>query len=190
MKNALSPGLGRGADCPYVEHRRGVCRTVTERVRTDLDEFESQLSAAARARAEGHETIELAALKRVAELYRGERLPGEAYDDWFAALRERCRHDFEDAMLRAATLLEAHGDAQGGVALLRRALEHDPWREDLYQSALRLQMVAGQRSAAIETYMNCRSRLVDDLGIDPSAETTRLYQQVLGMEEGPSEYPT
>jgi DNA-binding SARP family transcriptional activator len=92
-------------------------------------------------------------------------------------------------MMRAAALLEARGDAQGGVSLLRRALQHDPWREDLYQAALRLQMVAGQRSAAIETYMTCRSRLVEDLGIDPSSETKRLYEQVLGMEEGPAEYP-
>ena len=128
---------------------------------------------------------EMVALRRVAEVYRGELLPGEAYDDWFAGLRERCRHDFEDAMLRAASLLEARGDIQGGLGLLRRALQNDPWREDLYQAALRLQILSGQRSAAIETYLTCRSRLVEDLGIDPSLETTRLYEQVLGMEERP-----
>jgi DNA-binding SARP family transcriptional activator len=189
MKGALSPSLGRGADCPYVEHRRGVCRAVGGRVLTDLDEFEGQLLIATKARADADETAELTALQKVAEVYRGELLPGEIYDDWFATQRERCRHDFEDAMMRAAALLEARGDAQGGVSLLRRALQHDPWREDLYQAALRLQMVAGQRSAAIETYMTCRSRLVEDLGIDPSSETKRLYEQVLGMEEGPAEYP-
>jgi DNA-binding SARP family transcriptional activator len=188
MKNALSPGLGRGADCPYVEHRRGTCRTVAGRVLTDVDEFDRQLTLAARARNAKDEAAELTALQLVAEIYRGELLPGEVYDDWFASLRERCRHDFEDAMLRAAALLQARGDAQGGVSLLRRALQHDPWREDLYQAALRLQMVAGQRSAAIETYLSCRSRLVDDLGIDPSAETTRLYEQVLGMEQASGDY--
>jgi DNA-binding SARP family transcriptional activator len=154
-----------------------------------MTEFEEQLSLAAKARTDADETAELTALQRVAEVYRGELLPGEIYDDWFSASRERCRHDFEDAMLRAAALLNDRGDVQGGVSLLRRALQHDPWREDLYQAALRLQMLAGQRSAAIETYMTCRSRLVDDLGIDPSVETTRLYEQVLGMEDGPSGYP-
>lgn len=184
MKHALLPGSGRGDKCSYVEHRGGVCRAVHGRVLTDLDEFDEQMAIATKARSTGDAVAERAALRRVSEVYRGELLPGEAYDDWFAALRERCRHDFEDAMLRASALLEAEGDRQGGLALLRRALQHDPWREDLYQAALRLQMGAGQRSAAIETYLTCRSRLVDDLGIDPSAETTRLYEQVLCMEDG------
>jgi len=109
-------------------------------------------------------------------------MPGDAYDDWFAVLRERCRHDFEDAMLRASDLLDARGDGRGALALVRRALQVDPWREDLYQAALRLQIACGQRSAAIDTYMSCRSHLVDDLGIDPSGETTRLYAQVLAMD--------
>jgi DNA-binding SARP family transcriptional activator len=42
---------------------------------------------------------------------------------------------------------------------------------------------AGNGLAAIDTYMSCRSHLVDDLGIDPSSETTRLYTQVLAMED-------
>jgi DNA-binding SARP family transcriptional activator len=183
MKHALVPGTKRGDTCAFVEHRGGVCRTVVGRVITDLDEFDALLSVAGKARSAGDEVAELAALQSAAESYAGEVLPGEAYDDWFSALRERCRHDFEDAMLRAANLLEARGDLGGGLSLLRRALQHDPWREDLYQAALRLQMAAGQRSAAIETYLACRTRLVEDLGIDPSGETMRLYEQVLGMEE-------
>jgi DNA-binding SARP family transcriptional activator/ATP/maltotriose-dependent transcriptional regulator MalT len=183
MKQALMPGGTRADTCPYLEHRGGVCRTSLDRVVTDLDEFDALLSLAAKARAARDDAAELAALHSVANLYRGEVLPGEAYDDWFSALRERCRHDFEDAMLRAANLLEARGNLTGGLSLLRRALEHDPWREDLYQAALRLQMATGQRSAAIETYLACRTRLVEDLGIDPSGETMRLYDQVLGMEE-------
>jgi DNA-binding SARP family transcriptional activator len=183
MKHALSPHLKRGDVCAFVEHRGGVCRTAAGRVGTDVDEFDTLLSAATKARSEGNEIAELMSLQSAADLYRGELLPGEAYDDWFSALRERCRHDFEDAMLRAANLLEARGDLGGGLSLLRRALQHDPWREDLYQAALRLQMAAGQRSAAIETYLACRTRLAEDLGIDPSGETMRLYEQVLGMEE-------
>ena len=85
-------------------------------------------------------------------------------------------------MPRAAHLLEAQ-DPRQALGLVRRALDQDPWREDLYQAALRLQIAAGQRSAAIDTYMACRTRLVDDLGIDPSGETKRLYEHVLGMED-------
>ena len=43
----------------------------------------------------------------------------------------------------------------------------------------------GMRSAAVETYVACRARLGEDLGLDPSSETLSLYEQVLAMEEGP-----
>jgi DNA-binding SARP family transcriptional activator len=182
MKRALAPEGGRNEPCPYVEHVRGVCRVVPGRLQTDLDEFERLLVVARKARAADDQDIEMTVLAEIADLYRGELLPGDAYDDWFGPLRERCRHDFEDAMLRLAIILETRDDPQGGLAHLRKAMLFDPWREDLYQAALRLQITAGQRSAAIETYLACRARLVEDLGIDPSAETRRLYEHVLGME--------
>jgi DNA-binding SARP family transcriptional activator len=180
MKRALAPDSTRELTCPYVEHVRGVCRVVPGRVKSDLDQFEKLLAASRKARSARDTQAELAALLDLAEVYTGGLLPGDAYDDWFSNLRELTRHEYEDAMLRAAELLEAR-DARQALGLVRRALDQDPWREDLYQAALRLQIAAGQRSAAIDTYLSCRTRLVDELGIDPSGETTRLYQSVLGM---------
>jgi len=185
MKRAISPESVRETPCPFVEHVHGVCRIVPSRVVSDLDRFTAMLGDARTARAAGDVDSELSALKAIADLYRGEVLPGDVYDDWFAPLRERFRHDFEDAMLRAAQIFESRGDSLEGLSMIRRATAHDPWREDLYQAALRMQIAAGQRSAAIETYFSCRNRLVEDLGIDPSRETTALYEQVLGMEDRP-----
>ena len=189
MKRALSPESVRENPCPFVEHTHGVCRILPGRVMSDLDRFNDARSRAREARTAGESDLELAALREIAELYRGEILRGDVYDDWFAPIRERFRHEFEDVMLRAAELFEQRGEPHEGLSLLRRALLNDPWREDLYQAALRLQMGSGQRSAAIETYFSCRNHLVDDLGIDPSRETTALYEQVLGMEEPPAIKP-
>jgi DNA-binding SARP family transcriptional activator len=183
MKRALAPDSVRESPCPFVEHVHGVCRVVPGRVVTDLDEFDAHLSAARRARERGDAHAELAAIRAAEQVYRGDVLPGDIYDDWFAPVRSRYRHEFEDAMLRAAQLLEDRGEPHEGLSLLRRPMDNDTLREDFYQAALRLQIAAGQRSAAIETYMSCRSRLVEDLGIDPSRETTALYEQVLGMED-------
>lgn len=185
MKRALSPESVRETPCPFVEHVHGVCRVVPGRVVSDLDRFTDSLAQARSARTAGDSDAELAALQSIAGLYRGEVLPGDVYDDWFAPLRERFRHDFEDAMLRAAQIYEERGESHEGLSMIRRATAYDPWREDLYQAMLRMQIATGQRSAAIETYFSCRNRLVEDLGIDPSRETTALYEQVLGMEDPP-----
>jgi DNA-binding SARP family transcriptional activator len=182
MKHALSPDLDRGEPCPYVERVGTVCRLVRANVTTDLDEFEERLAEGKKADHAGDPEAAIAAFRDVMEVYRGELLPGDAYDDWFRSARDRCKHEYSDAALRLASLLDSGGDVAEALQVLRQALVHDPWREDLYQAVLRRQISEGQRSAAIETYLNCRSRLTEDLGIDPSAATTKLYQHVLAME--------
>ena len=116
MKRALAPNSIRETPCPFVEHVHGVCRIVPGRVVTDLDEFDAHIAAARKAREKGDAPAELAAIRAAEQVYRGDVLPGDIYDDWFAPVRARCRHEFEDAMLRAAQILEERGaTARGAV---------------------------------------------------------------------------
>lgn len=186
MKTALmgsEPGR-----CPYVESVGGVCRVISENVRSDVDEFDSAVAAADAARKAGDAVAELAAYRRISDAYRGDLLPGDVYDDWFAQLRGQYRVAFCDAMVHAAELsIDAEKPVEG-AAYVRRAIQTDPLREDLYQMALRCQIASGQRSGAIETYQQCRTRLSEDLGLDPSVETRALYDRILAMEERPGGY--
>ena len=190
MKAALMTGAEKGAHCPYIENIHGSCRVVPEYVRLDIDEFDEQLERARQAEAEQELGDALAAYERVAELYRGELLPSDLYDDWFASAREHYRCEFSTAMAQAARLRKEAGDCDGALRFVRAALIHDPWREDLYQAAITYQMATGQRGAAIETYLACRHRLAEDLGLDPSIQTRRLYDEILAMEEAGNLMPT
>lgn len=187
MKKALAACAGDPT--PYLEHRGGVCRIVPETVNTDLAEFFEAAEAIRRAKASDEPGAIVDAAERMAALYAGELLAGDLYEDWCSDIRERVRHEFSDAMLAGAEVLASSGELARAVRLVRAALAYDPWREDLYQAALRYQIMAGQRSGAIETYMACRDRLAEDLGLDPSVETQRLYEQVLAMEEGVEAVP-
>ncbi|MRS13176.1 MAG: hypothetical protein EG823_08955 [Actinobacteria bacterium] len=186
MKRALASGLTVDGPCPFAVCSGGVCRTTPE-VRTDLDEFEETVDEIRAATAVDDAVSVLAAARRLAAVYVGEFLPGDVYEEWFTDVREETKHTFCDMMLVAARHAEAAGGFTEALAFLRRAGTADPWREDIYQTTMRCQIGCGQRSRAIETYLACRGRLVDDLGIDPSAETTRLYQAVLAMESDDSE---
>jgi DNA-binding SARP family transcriptional activator len=155
-------------------------------VRTDVDAFEDACARARDAEANGSSKEALQAYRQISDIYRGDLLPGDCYDDWFANLREHYRCEFMDAMLRATELLlEAH-DPHTALIFVRRAIQHDQLREDLYQAAVRCQIAAGQRSSAIDTYIQCRDKLCDELGLDPSAEMKALYDEILAMEERPS----
>ena len=186
MKSALSPEAGKNESCPFIDNTGAVCRTVTGSVRSDVEEFDQVMSKARLAESAGDESQALNHYERLSEIYRGELLPGDVYDDWFAQIRDEYRATYADAMLSAASILQRREDALGALRFVRRALAQDPWREDLYQAAMSCQIAAGQRSAAIETYLQCRARLTEDLGLDPSADTRALYDQILAMEERPA----
>jgi len=189
MKSVLMGAGGHSGKCPYVESVGGVCRSVRETVRTDVDDFQTAIAAARDAGAANNRVDALRAYERIADLYRGDLLPGDCYDDWFANLREHYRSEFVDAMLRGTQLLMDADDPGNALIFARRAIQCDPFREDLYQAALRCQIAAGQRSSAIDTYLQCRDKLADELGLDPSVETRALYDDILAMEDRPRPTP-
>jgi len=183
MKDTLMFGV-KGHPCPYVEHVGGICRIVRSLVRSDLDDFDDAYSTFETAEAGGDIKNAGAQARIIRDIYRGEMLPSEVYEDWFRTLRDRYRVQYGDVMLRMARMCKEAGDPEQALGWIRSGLEQDPWREDLYQSAIRCQIDVGQRSSAVDTYMACRSRLSEDLGLDPSIETRRLYEEVLAMEDG------
>lgn len=180
MKLALTPGAEKGSPCVYTDNSRGVCKLDTELVQSDIARFEELV---ARLNSTTSSVEKLSLCEELAGTYRGELLPGDVYEDWFSSARDKYRVQFADAMLLASGLLHQRGEIPRALMMARRGLEEDPLREDLGQAALQLQIASGQRSAAIETFMSIKRRLCDDLGIDPSAETVRLYERVLAMEE-------
>ncbi len=185
MKAALEPGGVKGASCPYVSHKGGVCRISTTLVHSDVAEFDRIIAEARAAESAGDAAAALRGYEMLVDVYRGELLPGDAYDDWFSTARDRYRQEFGDAMLASHRILTSQGDHAAALRMIRRAIGADGWREDLYQAMLRSQISMGQRGAAVDTYLACRTRLAEDLGLDPSRETVTLYEQVLAMEEGP-----
>lgn|GEM_PF-3178265 len=185
LKTTLAGDTGHDHARSYVQNAGGLCR-VTPAVRSDLDEFDDTI-AALRASI-GSESTDgvLEAARGLMNLYRGELLPGDVYDDWVGDMRERVRHGFCDALLTAARYAEAHNEHDAALEFLRRASSTDPWREDVYQATMRCCMYSGRRSGAIEAFLACRDKLAEDLGIDPSAETMKLYEAVLAMDTEPA----
>lgn len=122
-------------------------------------------------------------LSQIEEKFSDDILPSENENDAIVGRRLECRDKLVDALLAAASRLVGAGDAQLGLWFARDALAHDRTREDVYITLMKAQLAAGQRTAALETYFSCRRFLVEELGIDPSIETMRLYNSIIESEE-------
>jgi DNA-binding SARP family transcriptional activator len=189
LRSALDPDGSLVERCEYVESRGGICRSISESVRTDLDEFDACAQQLREAEVSGDARAAASALEALGSVYVGDLLPGDVYDDWFGETREHYRCAFVDLVVRGSRMLREAGDRQHAAEALRGALVHDPVNEDAFRELLRCQIEGGQRTAAIETYMTCRERLAESLGLDPSEETSALYGDILAMEDSPIAEP-
>jgi WD40 repeat protein/DNA-binding SARP family transcriptional activator/ABC-type branched-subunit amino acid transport system substrate-binding protein len=109
--------------------------------------------------------------------YRGELLPG-FYDDWVTLERERLEALFQHKMQR---LIERLVDEHKWADVLEWgerwiALGHAP--EPGYRALMIAHAALGNRSRAAAVFRRCREALFNELGVEPSAATLRLYEQL------------
>jgi predicted ATPase/DNA-binding SARP family transcriptional activator len=121
-----------------------------------------------------HSAQELAA---AIELYRGDLLPNN-YDDSLVPERERLRIEFSDLVERAINQAEAEGDLGSALRYVQRLIEHDPLREEVYRTLMRLSALRGERTGVIRAYRACVATWERELGVEPSDETRELYERL------------
>jgi DNA-binding SARP family transcriptional activator len=60
-----------------------------------------------------------------------------------------------------------------------RLLAIDPLQEEVHRTLMRLYVRQGRRAAALRQYQACVAILQKELGVEPEAQTKRLYLEIL-----------
>ncbi len=124
------------------------------------------------------------ALERATALYRGPFLEGfstpdsAAFEEWLLLTREQLSRQAGEALHDLVRQHQARGAYEQALSHAWRYVELDPWREEAQRQLMLLLAHSGQRSAALAQYETCRQVLADELGVEPEAETTLLYEQI------------
>ena len=111
-----------------------------------------------------HAAAKAGDLQRVTELYRGEFLPVDIYEDWAVPERERARSAFALAAHELAFTASASGDHDRAAALARRILAADPFDEDAHRRLITALLAAGHAGAARQAHVSYARRM-DELGV-------------------------
>lgn len=117
-------------------------------------------------------------LEKAIALYSGDLLEG-IYLDWCLVEREHLRTLYMNALSMLMAYHEAHANLERGLAYGETILARDPTREAIHRRMMRLYWLSGDRGAAIAQYHRCTQILQDELGIEPMAQTQRLYHLLL-----------
>ncbi len=144
--------------------------------RVDALEFE-RLVFDARATTDPDKTVDL--LAEAEQLWRGEAL-ADVRDVPFADAPAARLDDLRLAAAedRAAALVRL-GRAGEAVAVLRPLAAAHPLRERTHELLIRALHASGRQTDAVTTYEELRTRLADELGVDPSPRLRDLHVAVL-----------
>jgi predicted ATPase/DNA-binding SARP family transcriptional activator len=104
------------------------------------------------------------------------------FEEWQLRQRERLHEQALAALAHIADYHERRGDDELARRYCQRQIALEPWREEAHRQLMRLLARSGQRSAALAQYETCRRALGRDLGIEPEANTTLLYEQIRDHE--------
>lgn len=177
----LSPRLKKFLDVG----RQTVGLDVNGRYWLDVEAFETCL---ARSR-QPNGRLNHALLREAIQLYRGDFMaefdPGDAeeFEEWLAAQRLRLQAQYIqalDALIEHAIDQEVYDE---GIDYAQKLLAIEPWREETHQQLMWLLALDGQFSAALAQYEACCDMLAEVFGKQPTAETARLYDDIVQMRD-------
>jgi DNA-binding SARP family transcriptional activator len=183
LRRGLS--LASPRDCPFILSEGGSYHFNTQApYRLDVDEFLRGIKRGEDLQAQGNRQGALEIYRPTAQLYQGDFLGDECYNDWCSVERERLREIYLILMEKIASLLAEDGDLEGSVRYLQQALLIDNLREAVHRQLMGYLWQAGRSDEALRQYSLCKKVLAQELGVRPLKETEDLYLRMLKERGG------
>jgi predicted ATPase/DNA-binding SARP family transcriptional activator len=173
--------LGAGA---RLEHHPPGYRLSLDGASVDADEFERLVKdARAAAAADDHQGA-LDRLDAALGLWRGEALAEFADDEFAAATAARLAELRTSTLEERAEALVNLGRATEAIPELEALLRRHPSRERPAVTLMRALYATGRQADALAAYHELRTRLDDELGVEPAAPAQALYRRILVHDPG------
>src|ERR687898_1754 len=137
----------------------------------DVEAFEEAAATARRSR-------EPAAYRAALNLYAGELLPRDPYEEWAEVPREGLRQLFVALLVELASLHEERGEYGPGIEALRRVVAKEPTQEEAHMGLMRLYALGGRQAEALAQYTRLEESLSRELGAEPQASSRSLREEI------------
>jgi DNA-binding SARP family transcriptional activator len=169
LTRALEPSRPRSAASFFIVRQGNAYRLNPQaRLVTDADEF-IRLAAS--------EEMEL--LQAALALYEEDYLPDCIYSDWASVERESYRQKFFSSLDHLARIYLKSKRWNDVRTVCQAAIRKDKCWEPAYVLMMQAYASQGDIAQARAIYQRCEIVLSEELGIEPSADTQRLYQRII-----------
>ena len=114
-----------------------------------------------------------------AELYRGDLLPEDRFEDWAEGPREAFRERHLGLLVEYAEVLSGRGQYTEVVDIAGAVTSADPFHEGAYRTLMTALAASGRRYEALSAFDRLRQALTEEYAADPEPATRRLYRDLL-----------
>jgi non-specific serine/threonine protein kinase len=138
----------------------------------DVEAFEDAVSSARRGR-------EPSAYRAALDLYAGELLPEDLYEEWAENRREELQNSYLALLIELAGLYEEREELESAIEALRRVVASEPAHEEAHVGLMRLYALLGRRLEAMRQYDLLKEALSRKLDAKPAEDSRRLYEKIV-----------
>ena len=125
--------------------------------------------------------------RAAAELYRGDLLPEDRFEDWAEGPREAFRERHLGLLVEYAEVLSERGEHTQVVDVASAVTAVDPFHEGAHRTLMTALAATGRRYEALAAFDRFREALAEEYAADPEPATRRLYRDLLTADDAPAD---
>ena len=184
LRSALEPDKQSGNPGNWVIAENGTYRLNPDaEIWLDTDSFRDHYDRGRSLQAEGASVDARLEFEKADEIYTGDYLEEDMYEDWTVIRREELRDLYLDSLGRLANLARQEDLHTDVIRYCHKIVLADPCREDAYQMLMRSHAALNQIARVGSWYAVCRAALQREVGSRPSAETISLFEGLFSNPE-------
>jgi DNA-binding SARP family transcriptional activator len=181
LRRLLEPALSPREAGSYLRRRVGGYEFLADPGALDLVIFRRLVETARSALAQGNREVGLDRYVEALGLWHGPAAGGQAHTTTAVSVFAGLNAEFLEACTAAGELAVSAGRPRRVLPALRLAASMAPLHEPVQAGVIAALGAAGQRAEALSWFRTVRSRLVQDLGIDPGPALQAAHRQVLAQ---------
>ena len=112
------------------------------------------------------------------ELYRGDFMEEDLYEEWPTLERENLREKYFTILeVLSSQFMKTKNYSEAG-RMCEQILSSDSCREDVHRKLMLCHYFSGQRDKALRQFQQCQRSMYEDLGVPPSRATVDLKEKI------------
>lgn len=145
----------------------------------DSEAFNSHYQSAQTLLASGRQDEAMQEFEMAENLYQGEFLAEDRYEDWPLVHRENLKNAYLDILSQLSQHFYTSGEFTMSIYYCRKILGEDKCREDVHRRVMLCYLNLDQPHLALRQYHTCIEALKEELDVPPMPATEELYKQIL-----------